>query len=76
MFLVKAQITRKGINLPSSFFVNYVRASVRNSLQYFIWLKIKTVKVYSIAKSVKFLLALSILSRNVFGCQKSIDNVF
>ena len=44
VFLVKAQITRKRINLPSSFFMNYARASVRNSLQYFIWLKIKNSK--------------------------------
>ena len=38
------------------------QVSVRNSLQYFIWLKSKTVKVYSIVKSVKLLLVLSIYS--------------
>ena len=36
VFLVKAQITGKRINLLTPFFMNYVRESVRNSLQYFI----------------------------------------
>ena len=31
-----------------------------NSLQYLIWLKSKTVKIYSVVQSVKLLLALSI----------------
>ena len=58
---MKAQITRKKINLPKLFFVNYVRAGTSNSLQYLIWLNSKTVKIYSIVQSVKLLLALSIL---------------
>ena len=29
----------KKINWPMSLFVNYVRASARRSLEYFIWLK-------------------------------------
>ena len=32
VFLMKAQITRKKINLPKLFFVNYVRAGARCSL--------------------------------------------
>ena len=43
MILLKAQITRKKINLPK-----------------LIWLNSKTVKIYSVVQSVKFLLALSI----------------
>ena len=47
VLLMKAQITRKKINLPK--------------LQYLIWLNSKTVKIYSIVQSVKLLLALSII---------------
>ena len=56
-----ARITRKKINLPESFFVNCVRASVRNSEQYLILLKSEMVKMYSVVKSVNLLLVLSIL---------------
>ena len=35
-----------------------------NSLQYLIWLKSKTVKIYSVVQSVKLLLALSIVLEN------------
>ena len=58
---MKAQITRKKINLPKLLFVNKVRAGTINSLQYLILLKSKTVKIYSVVQSVKLLLALSIL---------------
>ena len=54
--LVKAQITRKTINLPG-------RTIVRNSLQYFIWLKSKTANVYAIVKSVKIDLKTYLLMR-------------
>ena len=37
----------KEYNLPKLFFVNKVRAGANNSLQYLIWLKSKTVKIYS-----------------------------
>ena len=57
---MKAQITGKKINLPKLFFVNKVRAGTSNSLQYLIWLKSKTVKIYSVVQSVKLLLVLSI----------------
>ena len=57
---MKAQITRKNMNLPKLFFVNKVRAGTNNSLQYLIWLKLKTVKIYLVVQSVKLLLALSI----------------
>ena len=60
VILLKAQITRKKINLPKLFFVNWVRAGTSDSLQYLIWLNSKTVKIYSVVQSVKFLLALSI----------------
>ena len=43
---MKAQITRKNINLPKYFVVNYVRAGTRCSLQYLILLKSKTVNKY------------------------------
>ena len=59
---MKAQITRKKINLPKLFLVNYVRAGTSNSLQYLNWLNTKTVKIYSIGQSVKLLLALSIVA--------------
>ena len=62
VILLKAQITRKKINLSKLFFVNWVRAGTSNSLQYLIWLNSKTVKIYSVVQSIKFLLALSILS--------------
>ena len=38
---MKAQITRKKINLSTSFFLNYVMANARSSLQYGIWLEPK-----------------------------------
>ena len=60
MILLKAEITRKKINLPKLFFVNKFRAGTSNLLQYFIWFNKKTVKIYSVVQSVKFLLALSI----------------
>ena len=41
---MKAQITRKKINVPKLFFVNKVRAVTSNSMQYFIWSKIKNSK--------------------------------
>ena len=56
MFLMKAQITQQKINSLKSFFVNYIRASARSSLQYFIWLKSKTIKIYLAVKSVELLL--------------------
>ena len=34
VFLMKPQVTRKRVNLHGSFCMNYVRASVRKSLQY------------------------------------------
>ena len=37
-----------------------VRASTRNALQYLIWLKSQTVKIYLVVQSVKLLLVLSI----------------
>ena len=40
--------------------MNKVRADTSNSLQYLIWLKSKTVKMYSVVQSVKLLLVLSI----------------
>ena len=58
---MKAQITRKKIKLPKLFFVNQVRAGTNNSLQYLIWLKPKSVKIYLVVQSVKLLLALSII---------------
>ena len=62
MLLMKAQITRKNVLLIYlSFFLNYVRAGISNSLQYLIWLKQKkTVKIYLVVESVKLLLVLSI----------------
>ena len=59
---MKAQITRKNINLPKLFFVNKVTAGTNNSLQYLVWLKSKTVKIYSVVQSVKLFLALSIFN--------------
>ena len=56
---MKAQITRKKINLPKFFLMNWVRAGTSNSLQYLIWLKSKTLKIYSVVQSVKLLFALS-----------------
>ena len=43
VFLMKAHVTRRKINLPKSFFVNYVKPSVKSALQYLIWLKSKRV---------------------------------
>ena len=39
VFLMKAQVTRKCVNLHKSFFANCARESVGNSLQYLICLK-------------------------------------
>ena len=55
MLLMKAQITRKKINLPKLFFVKYVRASTSSPLQYFIWLKSKAVKLYLVVPCAKLL---------------------
>ena len=46
--------------------MNKVRAGASNSLQYLIWLKSKTVKIYSVVQSVKLLLALS-MYRHILG---------
>ena len=62
---MNAQITRKKINLPKLFFVNKVMTGTSNSLQYLVWLKSKTVKIYSVVQSVKLLLALSIYRINI-----------
>ena len=45
MFIMKAQITQKKIIFPKLYFVNYGRVGTKSSLQYFIWLKSKTVKI-------------------------------
>ena len=50
MFLMKALTTRKKVIFPKLFFVNYGRAGTRISLHYFIWLKSKPVKIYSVVK--------------------------
>ena len=42
VFVMKAKVTQKRVNLHKSFFMNYVRESVGNSLQYLILLKIRT----------------------------------
>ena len=60
VLLIKAQITRKKINLSKLFFMNLVRLRTSNSLQYVIWFKSKAVKIYSVVQSVKLLLVLSI----------------
>ena len=57
---MKAQITRNKIIFPKLFLANYARTSTRSSLQYFIGLNSKTVTIYSVDKSVKLLLVLSI----------------
>ena len=62
VLLLMAQITRKKINLPKLFSVNYVRAGTSNSLQYLIWLKSNTVTIYSVVQRVKLLLVLSIVT--------------
>ena len=63
-------LTRKKIISPKLFFVNFVRAGTRSSLQYFIWLKSKRVQIYSVVKSVKLLLVLSIFTTRV---ENSVD---
>ena len=40
--------------------MNYGRAITSSSLQYFIWLRSKVVKIYSVVKCAKLLLVLSI----------------
>ena len=60
MLLMKAQINRKMNNLPKLFFVNYLRVGTSISLQYLIWSKSKTVKIYMVVQSVKLLLVSSI----------------
>ena len=57
---MKAQITRNKNSFLKLFFANYAWTSTRSSLQYLVWLKSKTVKIYSVVKSVKLLLVLSI----------------
>ena len=49
-----ALIKHEEINGLKLYFVNYVRARAKSSLQYFIRLKLKTVKAYSVVKSVNF----------------------
>ena len=61
VFLMKAQITRKKINLPELFFVNQVQGEYQQLIAIFNLVKSKTVKIYSVVQSVKLLLALSIL---------------
>ena len=65
MHLMKAQITRKKINLPKLFFVNYVRTNTSSSLQDCIWFKSKAVNIYSVVQYVKLLLVLSVNAFNV-----------
>ena len=60
MLLMKAQITQKKINLLKFFFVNYVRTSTSSSMQYFIWLKTKAVKLFLVVQCVKLILVLNI----------------
>ena len=51
--LMKLTVTMHGnqnLKEIKSFFVNHVRASVRRSLQYFIWLKSKRVKICLVVK--------------------------
>ena len=55
VFFMKVQITQNKIIFPKLFFANYARTRTRSSLQYFIWLKSKLVKIYSIVKSKKLL---------------------
>ena len=40
--------------------MNYDRAGTSSSLQYFIWMKSKIVKIYSVVQYIKLLLVLSI----------------
>ena len=53
MLLLKSPTTRKRVIFLKLFFVNYVMADTRISLQHFIWLKSKTVKIYSVVKKCK-----------------------
>ena len=57
---MKAQISRKKINLPKLFFVNYVEGGYQQLIAIFNLVKSKTVKIYSEVQSVKLLLSLSI----------------
>ena len=47
VFFMNAQVTRKMINLLNLFFMNYVGASARNSLQYLICLKSVSTDIFT-----------------------------
>ena len=49
-----ALIKNEEINELKLYFVNYVRARAKSSLQYFIRLNLKTEEAYSVVKSVSF----------------------
>ena len=49
-FFMNAQVTRKMINLLNLFFMNYVGASARNSLQYLICLKSVSTDIFTTEK--------------------------
>ena len=54
LFLMKAKVTGKKIILCKLFFMNCVRASAGDSLQYLICLKSKCVYIFWVLKSVNF----------------------
>ena len=47
---MNVQVTRKMINLLNLFFMNYVGASARNSLQYLICLKSISIDIFTTEK--------------------------
>ena len=59
---MKAQIIGNMIIFPKLYFKNYAWTSTKSSLQYDIWLKSKTVKIYSVVKRVKLLLDFKYIS--------------
>ena len=61
-FFMKAQVAQKGVILHNSFFMSYAWASVENKWLCSACLKSELVLIFSELKSVKLLLALSILS--------------
>ena len=65
VLLMKAQITRKKINLSKLFFVNKVQGGDQQLIAIFKLVKLKKVKIYSVVQSVKLLLALSIVEQEV-----------
>ena len=65
-FFMKAQVARKGVILHNSFFMSYAWASIGNKWQCSACLKSERVLIYSELKSVKLLLALSILRKQTF----------